>query len=192
MEEFHEEKHNLLNEFIVLKELIAGGKYKDAVKYIDEAIDSSHSAEHISSTGNSTVDAIINFKYSVARAYGIEFYLKIFIPEEIPVEQKDMGVVLGNALDNAIEAVKNCKSKEKKIEIALGIKKEAWILVMKNPYEKEIRTSRTGELVSNKPDQKKHGYGMKSIKKISEKYHGEVIVDMDGGLFSLTVILNFG
>lgn len=192
MEEFHEEKHNLLNELIVLKDLIGKEKYADAVKNIDEVIANSHSTERVSNTGNSTVDAIINFKYSVASEYGIKFNLKIFIPEEMPIELRDIGVVLGNALDNAIEAVKNCKNKEKKIEITMGVKKEALILVMKNPFENEISRNRIGEIVTNKLDKRRHGYGLKSMKKISEKYQGDVIIDTNDGIFSLTVILNFG
>lgn len=190
MEEFLEEKHDLINELVVLKELINKEKNADAVKNIDEIIDNCHSAQRISNTGNSTVDAVINFKYSVASAYGIKFDLNIFIPEELPIEQKDIGVVLGNALDNAIEAVKNCKNKEKKIEISMGVKKEAWILVMKNPYENEIKRDRMGDIISNKDDQMRHGYGLKSIKKISDKYQGDVIIDMEDGVFFLTVILN--
>lgn len=192
MEEFHEEKHDLINELVVLKELIRKEKNIDAVKNIDEIINNCHSTEQISNTGNSTVDAVINFKYSVASADGIKFDLNIFIPEELPIEQKDIGVVLGNALDNAIEAVKSCKNKEKKIEISMGIKKEAWILVMKNPYENEIKKNRIGEIISNKEDQRRHGYGLKSIKRISDKYQGDVIIDMEDGVFLLTVILNLG
>ena len=50
------------------------------------------------------IDALLNTKYSIAKENGIQFLLKIFIPEELPINQCDLGVVLGNALDNAIEA----------------------------------------------------------------------------------------
>lgn len=191
MEDFHEEKHNLVNELIVLKDLIRNGNESDAVDNIDEIINGCYYAERISDTGNSTVDAIINFKYAVAREYGIEFYLKVFIPDEMPIEQRDIGVVLGNALDNAIEAVKNCKNHEKRIEITMGVKKEAWIMVIKNPYENEIKQDRSGKIVTNKSDKSRHGYGLKSIEKISDKYQGDVITDMEDGVFSITVVLNF-
>ena len=191
MEDFHEEKHNLVNELIVLKDLIRNGNESDAVDNIDEIINGCYYAERISDTGNSTVDAIINFKYAVAREYGIEFYLKVFIPDEMPIEQRDIGVVLGNALDNAIEAVKNCKNHEKRIEITMGVKKEAWIMVIKNPYENEIKQDRSGKIVTNKLDKSRHGYGLKSIEKISDKYQGDVITDMEDGAFTITVVLNF-
>lgn len=192
MEEFHEEKHDLINELIVLKNLICKENHKEAVETIDSIINGCHLGERISNTGNSTVDAIINFKYAVAGEYGINFKLNIFIPEEMPVEQKDLGVVLGNALDNAIEAVKNCRHSEKKIEISMGIKKEACVLVIKNPFENEIKKDRMGEIVSNKRDKRRHGYGLKSIRKIADKYQGEAIVTIENGIFMMTIILNFG
>ena len=42
------------------------------------------------------IDALLNTKYSIAKENGIQFLLKIFIPEELPVNQCDLGVVLGN------------------------------------------------------------------------------------------------
>lgn len=192
MEEFHEEKHNLVNELIVLKDLIGNQNNDKAIENIDEIIDGCYYTDQISNTGNSTVDAIINFKYAVARQFGIKFNLKIFIPDDMPIEQKDIGVILGNALDNAIEAVKDCKEHEKKIEISMGVKKEAWVLVIKNPYEKEIKVDHMGAIVTSKLDKGRHGYGLKSIQRISEKYQGDMITDTENGVFILTVILNFG
>ena len=193
MEEFHEEKHNLINELIVLKEIIKRDDKDLVILELDKIINNCHNVETVSNSGNSTIDAIINFKYAVATEYGIEFCLKIFIPDKLPVEQCDIGVVLGNAIDNAIEAVKICKRSEKIIEISMGVKKEAWIMVIKNPYEHEINKDRDERIMSTKKEEKyKHGYGLKSIMRIADKYQGEVIIDTENDVFSLTVILNFG
>lgn len=191
MEDFHEEKHNLINELIVLKGGIENSDRENVIKNLNKIINNCHYVETVSNSGNSTVDSIINFKYAVAREYGIEFCLKIFIPDELPIEQCDIGVVLGNAIDNAIEAVRECKNKEKVIDITMGVKKEAWVWVIKNPYEHEIKKDRTGMLLSTKQEKHRHGYGLKSIMRIAEEYQGEAIVDADNGIFSLTLVLNF-
>lgn len=192
MEEFHEEKHNLINELIVLKEGIERDDKTSVMEQLNKIINNCHNVEIISNSGNSTVDAIINFKYAVASEYGIEFGLKIFIPNKLPIEQCDMGVVLGNAIDNAIEAVKICKRREKRIEISMGVKKEAWVMVIKNPYEYEIKKDRDERIMSTKQEKYRHGYGLKSIMRIAEEYQGEVIIDTENGIFSLMVILNLG
>lgn len=191
MEEFHEEKHNLINELIVLKNGIENDDREAVIKNLNKIIKNYNEADTVSQSGNSTIDAIINFKYAIAREYGIDFKLKIFIPHDMPIEQCDIGVVLGNAIDNAIEAVRECKTKEKVIDISMGVKKEAWIMVIKNPYEHEIRRNRGGELVSTKQEKNRHGYGLKSIRRIADCYQGEAIVEAMDGTFSLTVVLNF-
>lgn len=191
MEDFHEEKHNLINELIVLKEGVETNDKETVIRNINRIINNCYYVETVSNSGNIIIDALINFKYAVAKEYGIDFCLKIFIPNELPIEQCDIGVVLGNAIDNAIEAVKECISQEKIIEISMGVKKEAWIMVIRNPYEHVVKKDRVGRIISTKKEKRRHGYGLKSIMRIAQEYQGEVIIDTDNGIFSLTVVLNF-
>lgn len=191
IEEFHEEKHNLINELIVIKAGIENGDNNTVVKNLDKIIHNYNNIEGISNSGNTTIDTIINFKYAIAKEYGINFRLKIFIPSELPIEQCDIGVVLGNAIDNAIEAVKECKIKDKIIEISIGAKKEACVIIIKNSYENKIKRNKNGKILSTKKDTNRHGYGLKSIEKIASKYQGEIIIDIDYNTFLLTIILNF-
>lgn len=192
MEEFHEEKHNLTNELIVLKNGIEMSNMETAVKTLNKIIRNSNMVENICSSGNSTVDAIINFKYAVAQECRIRFQLKVFIPEVMPIDQCDLGVVLGNAIDNAIEATKECNRNEKVIEIILGVKKEALIIIVKNPYEHPINLDRNGNILSTKKEKKRHGFGLNSINRIAEEYDGALIVDFGHNRFSLTATMNFG
>lgn len=192
MEEFYEEKHNLINELTALRSGITQENNEGTVRNLDKILACYHGMGSISSCGHSTVDAIINAKYAIAREYGISFHLHICVPEELAIAQCDLGVVIGNALDNAITAVRECTLTEKVIEISIGVKKNAWIMVMKNPYEHVLKKTRSGEILSTKVDVKKHGYGLRSIRRIAEAYAGDVVIDTDNGWFSLTVVLNFG
>lgn len=192
MAEFHEEKHNLTNELIALKNGIEMSDKETAIKNLNKIIKSSNLTENICSSGNSTVDAIVNFKYAVAKECGIKFLLKIFIPEEMPINQCDIGVVLGNAIDNAIEATKECSINEKVIEIILGVKKEALVVIVKNPYEHQLNMDRNGNILSTKKENKRHGFGLNSINRITEEYDGAMILDFGHNRFSLTATMNFG
>lgn len=191
MEEFHLQKHNLVNELIVLKNGIETNDEEKVISNLNRIINDFNISESISNSGNSTVDALINFKYALAKEYGINFLLKIHVPDELPIDQCDLGVVLGNTLDNAIEATKDCEVHEKTIEISMGIKKEAWVLLIKNPYEHKLLLDRNGNLLSTKQDKKQHGYGLTSVIRIAEKYNGEVITDYSENMFAVTVVMNF-
>lgn len=190
VEEFYEEKHNLINELTALRGSISQDSNEEAIRNLDKILDCYHGMGNISSSGNSTVDAIINAKYAAAKEYGISFHLQICVPEELAIAPRDLGVVIGNALDNAITAVRECASAEKTIRISMGVKKNALIMVMKNPYEHTLRRNRSGEFMSTKPENDRHGYGIRSIRRIAKAYNGDVIIDANNGLFVLTLVLN--
>lgn len=192
MENFHREKHNLINKLIVLKNELENDGKDVVLMNIDEIIQNCSIGEVICDSGNKVIDALINVKYATAKEKGIKFILKIFIPEDLPINQCDMGIVLGNAIDNAIEATEKCKSYEKIIDIIMGIKKESLVLVVKNPYEDTLKMNKAGNLLSTKKESHLHGYGISSIRKVAEKYHGDVFIDDEEGHFVLTVTMNLG
>lgn len=192
MESFHREKHDLKNKLIVIKHELENGDNEEVLMNIDEIIQNCGIGEAICNSGNKVIDALINVKYAIAKEMGIEFVLKIFIPEDLPINQCDMGIILGNALDNAIEATEKCRHNKKEIDIIMGIKKESLVLVVKNPYEDALKTDKAGNLVTTKKESRLHGYGISSIRRVAEKYHGDVLVEDEEGQFVLTVTMNLG
>lgn len=191
MEEFYEEKHNLINELTALQGILDQENAKEAARSLDKILGVCHSSRPAFSIGNSTINAILNAKYATAEKYGIAFRSHICVPEELSIEPCDLGVVIGNALDNAIAAVKKCTRAKRVIQISMGVKKNAFIMVVKNPYEHEIKRNRSGEILSDKPDGEKHGYGLRSIRRIAAAYAGDTVIETDQGYFVLTVVLNF-
>lgn len=190
MEDFYEEKHNLVNELTALRGSIQRESNEKVLQNLDKILNYQHGMGNISSSGNSTVDAIIDAKYATAKEYGISFHLKICLPEELTIAPSDLGVLLGNALDNAVTAVKDCVSAEKIIQISMGIKKNSLIMVMKNPYEHTIKKNRNGELLSTKSEKGAHGYGIRSILRVVNAYNGDVVIDTDHDCFVLTAVLS--
>ena len=190
MEDIREEKHNFINKIIALKNAVENCNDKSLVKTLYQMINGSGDGDIISDSGNSIVDAIINFKYAVAKEYGIHFCLNLFIPEILPIDECDLGVVIGNAIDNAIEAARECRIQERRIGISMGVKKGAWIMRVKNPYEHTLKQDKYGNFLSTKEDSGTHGFGIRSIEKIAACYDGECIVKDEDGSFSLIVMMN--
>lgn len=190
MENFHRERHDLINKLIVLKNELQYGDEETAIRNIEEIIQNCGIGEVVCDSGNKVIDTLINVKAVTAKEKGINFALKIFIPEELPINQCDIAVVLGNALDNAIEATEKCESFEKKIEIIMGIKKESLVMVIRNPFDNVLKTDKSGNLLTTKTDSSLHGYGVNSIIRVAEKYHGDVVIEDEEGQFVLTVTMN--
>lgn len=192
MENFHRERHDLVNKLIVLKNELEYDDKDAVIQNIDKIIQNCSIRQIISNSGNKCIDALINVKYAIAKEKGIEFVLKIFIPEDLLINQCDIGIVLGNVLDNAIEATEKCENATKTIEIIMGIKKESLVLVVKNPYESLLKTDKAGNLLSTKKDFHRHGYGLSSIKRVVERYSGDVIIEDEDGQFVITITMNLG
>lgn len=190
LENFHAEKHDVINKLIVLKDELEHGKRENVLESLEKIISHIDVSESICQSGNSTVDALINFKYAAAKEQGILFRLKIFIPGTLPIDQCDLGVILGNSLDNAITAAAQCRNHEKLVRITIGVKKGSLVIVVKNPYEQELKRSKTGSFLSTKSDSAGHGYGVGSIQKAAEKYNGEVLIETENQVFSIMIILS--
>ncbi len=190
METFRRERHDWVNQLIVLREGIEEGKSEEAIHRMDEVIQRCNSQERVVSSGNRVVDAVVNGKYMMAREQGICFKSRIYVAVDMPVAGCDLGIILGNALDNAIEATGRCTRNRKEIKISMGIKKEALVIVIENPYEHELKKDRNGNLLSTREEKSGHGYGVQSIYRTAEKYEGDVLIEDEGERFRLSVILN--
>ncbi len=64
-------------------------------------------------------------------------------------------------------------------------------MIIKNPFENNIKRNKNGRILSTKKDKNRHGYGLKSIEKIANKYQGEAIVNINYDIFILSIVLNF-
>ena len=135
-------------------------------------------------TGNASLNLILSSQLSKIKDKNIEFIASQF-DDDIPMDKVDFYVLLGNLLDNAIE---NCTSKSIK-KIILDIYKESndFVIDIKN-------TSINNPLVDNPyfnttKEERGHGFGMRSIMNIVNKYHGEITYDYSYRYFSVQVKL---
>lgn len=104
--------------------------------------------------------------------------------EEIYIDKEDICRILNNIMNNAVEALQNCDTKI--VELFIGIAGDYLIIKSENPYKGELLTE--GEkIITIKKDKTKHGYGLKSIKSIAERYNGFMSVVYDNYKFKIDV-----
>ena len=109
------------------------------------------------------------------------------LPETMEVNTDDMVVILGNLLDNAIEA---CERAEfpKYINLFMNYEKGCLILNVRNSFDKVINKE-YGEFVTRKKDKSLHGLGLKNVKNTVGKYNGMIEFASDEKEFSVNIIL---
>ena len=182
-------RHDIKNRLLSLMALVKDGKSDKALQIMENNLNwLEEMNSNIINSGNPVVDAIIQAKLHIVKDKGITFQISTKLAEEIRIDELELGIVLGNALDNAIEAVeKNTAANKKRISLSLMSADGRISISVSNPVEAEINTER---LSTAKPDKDKHGYGIKSIKAIAEKYEGIVLFTCDNGIFEANINLS--
>lgn len=135
---------------------------------------------------NSTVDAILNHYILLAKDNGIEVYLNVTLPEELKIRDTDLCIVIGNLLENAIEASE--KEENKRIKLRINRSNEYICMLVSNLYNGEIKKGNSG-YYSRKREFKDTGIGLSSVSAVVEKYDGRMEVDHTNGEFNVFIMM---
>lgn len=172
-----------------IKELVYQKELSQLNKFIDEIMQNdSMEKKGPSNSGNVLLDYIINSKCEIAVKYDVECSVKIEVPYKFPFLDGDICIIVGNALDNAIEGTLK-RSTGRYIHINIVYRKENLFIKISNSFDGNIKKNRHGHLVSMKSDLNRYGLGLASIEKAVNKYNGLLDCDIDGEQFTLTVLL---
>lgn len=178
MEEFRKARHDMKHHFDVLAEMLKEGKSEDAIFYLQKIrhADSLNMA-YICVTDNIFVDSLINPKYTYMQQHNIVFKHDIHIPMILPFDGADICILLGNILDNAIEASVKMPEGQREIEFFMKFEKNILHLTAINTFRGELRRGKKGEILTDKSESQNHGIGLHSIRKVADKYLGSVVID---------------
>ena len=138
-------------------------------------------------TGNVMVDAILNSKLSLAQSRSIAINAKAFVPEALGVSDIDFCVIIGNLLDNAMEACEKMSDKAGRfIRVYIDVMRDQlYISVSNSTHGKAQRIGAIYPTTKNGS----HGFGLVRIDRIVEKYKGYINREHDEGIFATEVIL---
>lgn len=180
-------RHDLKNRLQILNEIAERGNISELKKYLSEVEEKHKEYEAFSNTGNLIIDSIINSKLEDAIEMGIEVNAGIMLPASIEVNSDDMVVILGNLLDNAIEACERVNA-SKYIKLLINYEEGCLILSIKNSFDQIINKA-GGKFLTRKEDKALHGLGIKSVKNTVEKYNGIIDFTSEGKEFAVNIIL---
>lgn len=179
-------RHDIKNRLLSLMALVKDGKSDKALQIMENNLNwLEEMNSNIINSGNPVVDAIIQAKLHIAKDKNISLQISTKLAEEIQMDELELGIVLGNALDNAIEAVeKSTRKDQKSINLTLMSTDNRISISISNPVDEDINTEK---LVTSKSDKEKHGYGIKSIKTIAQKHDGIVSFSCDNRIFNISI-----
>ncbi|MDE6602209.1 MAG: GHKL domain-containing protein [Lachnospiraceae bacterium] len=191
-------RHEMKNHMANLKGLVAGEKYGEVEKYIEKLDQTIQELDYKFSTGNAVTDVIINDKYRRAANAGIAFRVKFEYRETDTVSAFDMGIVLNNLLDNAIEACEKLEREKRYISLTLKRKNHFLLIEVKNSFDGKMEW-REGEAIPATTKQEglsnilpEHGIGLENVRDVAERYLGYMNVRAEENVFRVTVMLQQG
>lgn len=177
-------KHDMKNHTMVILSYLEENKTEDAKRYAGEILDKLNRTYTYVHVGNSLLSHILNTKLSKAKEEGIGIKAEI---ENLPfsyMDSVDFSSLLNNMLDNAISGALG--SKERKLEVNIASKKGFDILTVKNSIDGSVLQDNP-QLISSK-EEPGHGYGMKQMRTVAEKYDGTMDLYEQDGMFIVTVM----
>ncbi|MCI8484956.1 MAG: sensor histidine kinase [Lachnospiraceae bacterium] len=202
-------RHEMKNHMMNIKGLAAGEHYEALENYIEKLDETIETLDDKFVTGNPVTDVVINDKYRKAVHEGIDFQARFYYQKEDTVSAFDMGILLNNLLDNAIEACERLEQGRRYICLNLKQKQNFLFLEVENSFDgvfqwkedRQILCSRKLEIQSDGsrlPGRKEefaksrfseHGIGLKNVKEIAERYLGTMDIKINENVFKVTVML---
>ena len=189
-------KHEMKNHLTNIKGLLESGDYGSMGQYISRMDESMDAFEFSIKTGNAVTDVIVNDRQKAAEKQGIRFRSEFTYPESERYDAYDIGIIVNNLLQNALEACGKMRQGDRYIFISSRQKRKFFLIEVRNPFEGEIIMDADTNLpISTKEKEpfgrqgSMHGIGLSNVKREAEKYMGDVDIRVKKNEFSVTVML---
>lgn len=171
-------KHDLKHHIKMLTDLVSDGENKAALDYLASMGAFMENREEYVTTGNEKIDSILNDMIAKAKKSNITVSWNIQIPEHLEISTFDVNVILSNLFENALHALTDVT--EPLFDIKMKYDRGILCISTQNNYSKKDPTSKRS---------KEHGFGLKNIRKIAAKYHGNLTVEAQNKEFQASVLL---
>lgn len=187
-EEISQVRHDMKQTHAVVMSLLMEAKTDEAIMYMQKNAKQISEFDVVIDVGNDFVNAILNAKLSEAKRNGITVLCSAD-KNAFGIDEVDLCNLLGNLLDNAIESCEKCHDRQRVIEIKIRMCDDKYLLEVENTAT-ENALENNKQLATTKDDMSRHGFGVKSIKSIAEKYNGMVNFSQVGDRFRNMVVLS--
>lgn len=184
-------RHDITNHMACLLGMVQENENEKASSYIEEMLKNNvnYQTKEVSRSGNIVIDSLVNYKCASARKAGITFQTNIFIPSSLPFQSSHLTIILGNLLENALDACHELKEEKCYIKLIIFWEKDILTITVCNPYRGKRHRNQDGSFLTTKSNARNHGLGLSLVKQAAESYYGEMFVKYENGVFQNTVII---
>lgn len=177
-------RHDYHNHLQTMKAYLAQEQWEDLASYLDELEADLRAVDLLVKSGNPMVDAILNSKLSLAKQASIRLDLTVHVMDRLSISDTDLCIILGNLLDNAMEACAELEPDKRYIRLYLDAIGQQFYLSIQNSA-KEILSFEEKHYISTKRGN--HGLGLKRVALLIESYEGFLNLQNEPGIFAVEV-----
>ena len=179
-------RHDIKNHLLLLYNYLDNDKSDMAKKYINDMGKISSVPEQYIKTGNSEVDAVLNYSLSKADKMNCTVETSISVPNDEFIQGYELVMLLGNLLDNSIEALERADNKY--LYVGITVDKGLLLIRIKNSFDGIVET-KEGFFNTRKKEPEIHGIGLRNVDEIVQKYNGELSINVNGNYFITDVLM---
>jgi hypothetical protein len=178
-------KHDMKHHIKMLADMVANGENESALKYLSDMGAFMENSEEYVSTGNERIDSILNYMIGKAKTANVKTEWKIQLPEHLDISTFDINIILGNLVENALNALSEVQSPY----LNILMKYERGILcisIQNNCMDFQMPNMKDMSIL---PTANEHGYGLKNVRRVAEKYNGDLTITYENHIFTASVLL---
>lgn len=188
MDETKRMRHDLRHHIHMVSHYLEEKEYDKLKEYVHAYSNAIPDGNQIQFCENRMINKILFYFASQAFENEIDFQAQISISENIPIKEHDISVLLGNLLENAIDACLEQKNHQRHIIIKGKGDSNSLVFIIDNTCENDVQKNDKGDFITTKPHG--NGIGLNSAKKIVERYGGIFNADKKGNVFRVSFMLN--
>lgn len=176
-------RHDLRNHVMAVSGLLERGETEQALGYLEQLTQSSALSGGGRLCDNEVANVVLTAKAKEMTQRGLKGVFQVSLPACLLISEVDLCALLGNALDNAMEAAE--KSGNPVIHVRCRVEKGLFMLQVENA----LAGDETPDLATTKADKTAHGFGLPGMREIAQRYGGFLEASADQGRFELLVCL---
>lgn len=180
-------KHDMGNHIMTIENLVSQQEQQAAIAYLANLKKELDEINTGIRTGNPVTDVILTERRREAEGMGMAFLCDFHYPEGTTVNAFDVSVILNNALGNAIEAAGKCRCPH--VSIRSYRRKNAYIIEVRNNFMGKLIIDEESGLPQSTKDGYEHGFGMHNIRKVAQKYYGDIDFEQKENEAVLSIML---
>lgn len=191
IQEIRAMRHDVRHHYTQLGLLLKNGDYESAEHYLNQINGDSIHTVPLTFCANHIADLLLRYYYAKAQTAGIPFSAQADLPPHMGLPDEDISLILGNVLENALEANLRLAEDERFLSLSITKRSNNLIIESSNPFDGKLKKAGNTYISSKEKD--RAGIGISSVQMIAQKYSGNVWIDAENGaggyVFTICILL---